>query len=468
MATPLRLTGRCLPKGFCRRPLHCRENFYGDERRTVSSSPLLLSSVPPSSADCELRRDPQRPEFRWLDLRDSGLSMIERLSIEEALLRHDNQNWIIVGTHHVWPPKYLKIQNTKDGDDDVAITRKLSVQNFPEYLMSSENHNDSNQERIDQVTMNTECMVVMGIGGKPDSLLHRENIQDDKTMVVKRFSGGGTVVLDRNSIWTTIIGRTDQKLDAHKKNGLNQARVVDVEPYPRSIMEWTAKNVFGPTFDNMTSRTNEVLVARKKEKKQSVSFSSSSTARSTSAPKTKIMKTLVLGNKGCCGIDHSSKNSFLTITKTTEGSDGDEGEDDAEGRQEIPKFLLRENDYILGDDLKMGGNAQSISKDGWLHHTSFLWDFDVRNMERYLKLPEKRPDYRANRSHGEFLTKLAPIFAGHPDDDDHAPFFDGMYDACRTSFDLKEVSWDDVHNEIIEKKLGGMGAWFEKNRTRII
>jgi len=31
----------------------------------------------------------------WLDLRRSGLSVIERLVLEEALLRHDKRQWAI-------------------------------------------------------------------------------------------------------------------------------------------------------------------------------------------------------------------------------------------------------------------------------------------------------------------------------------------------------------------------------------
>jgi lipoate-protein ligase A len=57
---------------------------------------------------------------------------------------------------------------------------------------------------------------------------------------------------------------------------------------------------------------------------------------------------------------------------------------------------------------KFGGNAQSISKDKWLHHTSFLWDFDPRNME-YLTNPERQPAYREKRSHTEFLCTLKDV-----------------------------------------------------------
>ena len=80
-----------------------------------------------------------------------------------------------------------------------------------------------------------------------------------------------------------------------------------------------------------------------------------------------------------------------------------------------------------------------IVKDRWLHHTSFLWDFRPRNMEylqvraflyqpKYIykhankddsihqsparsiaftyQMPERRPEYRQDRPHGAFLTKL--------------------------------------------------------------
>lgn len=50
------------------------------------------------------------------------------------------------------------------------------------------------------------------------------------------------------------------------------------------------------------------------------------------------------------------------------------------------------SDYVFGNR-KFGGNAQSIIKNRWIHHTSFLWDYEVRNMA-YLKLPVRAPEYR--------------------------------------------------------------------------
>jgi hypothetical protein len=46
---------------------------------------------------------------------------------------------------------------------------------------------------------------------------------------------------------------------------------------------------------------------------------------------------------------------------------------------------------------KFGGNAQAITNKRWLHHTSFLWDFDPANMAA-LTNPAKQPDYRQVRS----------------------------------------------------------------------
>lgn len=49
-------------------------------------------------------------------------------------------------------------------------------------------------------------------------------------------------------------------------------------------------------------------------------------------------------------------------------------------------------DYCFGER-KFGGNAQAITRGRWLHHTTFLWDFDDCNMG-LLKHPERAPAYR--------------------------------------------------------------------------
>ncbi|XP_019053415.1 PREDICTED: putative lipoate-protein ligase A isoform X2 [Nelumbo nucifera] len=135
--------------------------------------------------------------------------------------------------------------------------------------------------------------IVMGISGKPSELLEVRSVLQDQVPVVRRFSGGGTVIVDHGTLFVTFI--------------CNKNAVPGVQPYPQPIMSWSS------------TLYNEVFQ----------------------------------------GIGH---------------------------------FHLRENDYVFGNR-KFGGNAQSITKNRWVHHTSFLWDYEARNMA-YLKLPMRTPKYR--------------------------------------------------------------------------
>lgn len=75
--------------------------------------------------------------------------------------------------------------------------------------------------------------------------------------------------------------------------------------------------------------------------------------------------------------------------------------------QQLP-FSLKENDYVIGEK-KCGGNAQYFTKDRFSHHTSFLWDYSPEKMD-YLLHPKKKPAYRQERNHQEFLCSLKPHF----------------------------------------------------------
>ena len=77
--------------------------------------------------------------------------------------------------------------------------------------------------------------IVMGLSGKVSDLVNMEAAKRDNISVIRRFTGGGTVVVDHSSLWTTFIGRNDV--------------LSHVKPYPREIMEWSADVIFGPAFD---------------------------------------------------------------------------------------------------------------------------------------------------------------------------------------------------------------------------
>ena len=56
---------------------------------------------------------------------------------------------------------------------------------------------------------------------------------------------------------------------------------------------------------------------------------------------------------------------------------------------------------------KFSGNAQYRKARYALVHGTFLLNFDLPRIERYLLMPMKQPYYRHNRSHSDFVTNLS-------------------------------------------------------------
>ncbi len=63
------------------------------------------------------------------------------------------------------------------------------------------------------------------------------------------------------------------------------------------------------------------------------------------------------------------------------------------------------SDLAVGER-KFSGNAQRRKRRFFLFHGTFLLDFDLARVEDYLELPGRQPDYRAHRSHTDFLMNL--------------------------------------------------------------
>lgn len=103
--------------------------------------------------------------------------------------------------------------------------------------------------------------------------------------------------------------------------------------------------------------------------------------------------------------------------------------------QGIGDFHLRENDYVFGNH-KFGGNAQSITKNRWIHHTSFLWDFNVQNMS-YLKHPKRAPAYRSARSHLDFICRMKDYMP-------RSTFMDKTVEATETQFSLRPIQLEAI------------------------
>jgi lipoate-protein ligase A len=160
------------------------------------------------------------------------------------------------------------------------------------------------EENFVIINSGSEKTIVMGVSQKAEDVVDINLAISKDVPIIKRFSGGGTVLVDHDTLFVTFI--------------MNQ-NVLGEPLFPKNILMW-------------------------------------------------------------------SKSFFETALQ-------------------IDDFNLKGNDFTLGD-FKIGGNAQYIKKNRYLQHTSFLWDFDIDNMDLLLH-PPSEPEYRKKRSHKDFLTKLS-------------------------------------------------------------
>ncbi len=57
-------------------------------------------------------------------------------------------------------------------------------------------------------------------------------------------------------------------------------------------------------------------------------------------------------------------------------------------------------------DQKFSGNSMSRRRDAMLYHGTLLYDFPLPQISRYLRTPQRQPEYRAGRSHEAFVTNF--------------------------------------------------------------
>ena len=139
-------------------------------------------------------------------LRLRQVPILQQLRLEEALLRADDTNWCIIN----------------DGSATPAIVMGISG-----YVAAS------------LVPARVHCMhaALAGDGTgkcrKVEELVHVDKAKAAGMQVIKRFSGGGTVVVDGDTVFSTLI--------------LQAAAVPGVECYPRPIMRWS-EDFYRPVF----------------------------------------------------------------------------------------------------------------------------------------------------------------------------------------------------------------------------
>jgi lipoate-protein ligase A len=195
----------------------------------------------------------------------------------------------------------------------------LAAKNQPLHLVVLDNVSIYTQLQLEEALLRADhrnwCLInrgsapsiVMGISGKQDLLVNSNKMAENPVPIIRRFSGGGTVIVDSNTFFMTWICNTEH---------------TGAECFPEHVHRWV-------------------------------------------------------------------EGFYLKALPAL-------------------SMKLRENDYVIGER-KFGGNAQYLSKGRWLHHSSFLWDYDPDMMD-YLLMPAKTPKYRQQRDHNDFLCRLRSFY----------------------------------------------------------
>ncbi|WP_194848429.1 lipoate--protein ligase family protein [Candidatus Neptunochlamydia vexilliferae] len=206
----------------------------------------------------------------------------------------------------------------------------LELQNVPifEQLRIEEALLRLNDENWCILNQGSPPSIVMGISGKPETLVNTTKLEEKPIPLIKRYSGGGTVVVDHNTLFASLIF---------------EKKVHDFPCYPEPILRWS-ESLYQKALD-------------------------------------------------------------------------------------IPGFHLRENDYVIGEH-KCAGNAQYIKKERFVHHTTFLWDYETSAMD-YLLYPPKTPNYRDGRSHDAFLCRLKEFLPSKE------VFFNRLKETLADDYDLE-------------------------------
>jgi lipoate-protein ligase A len=75
-------------------------------------------------------------------------------------------------------------------------------------------------------------------------------------------------------------------------------------------------------------------------------------------------------------------------------------------QQLVPQVQLEGTcDLTLGGK-KCSGNAVRYKRNWVLYHGTLLYHFPLELISRYLAMPPRMPDYRANRNHESFVANL--------------------------------------------------------------
>lgn len=128
----------------------------------------------------------------------------------------------------------------------------LELRNFSIYeqLLLEEHLLRTDRRNFCIVNYGSTPAIVMGISGKPAELIDREKTQKYNLPIIKRFSGGGTVVIDEDTLFITFISEKDTH---------------SFPAYPEPILKWS-ESIYKKAFPTnlFHLKENDYVIGEKK------------------------------------------------------------------------------------------------------------------------------------------------------------------------------------------------------------
>ncbi len=128
----------------------------------------------------------------------------------------------------------------------------LRLKSYPIYeqLLLEEKLLRSGKDNWCLINEGSSPAIVMGISGKKEELVDCQKAVKDKIPLIKRFSGGGTVVVDEDTLFITFIC---------------QKTLHSFPSYPEPIMRW-AETLYKEAFDHpeFSLKENDYVLGNKK------------------------------------------------------------------------------------------------------------------------------------------------------------------------------------------------------------
>lgn len=106
------------------------------------------------------------------------------------------------------------------------------------------------EENYCLINVGSKPAIVMGVSGKANEWIDVSRAEKNKVPIIKRFSGGGTVFVDTNTLFVSFI--------FNKKT-------FDFDPFPEPIHRWAEslyQNVF--TMKGFSLKENDYVIGEKK------------------------------------------------------------------------------------------------------------------------------------------------------------------------------------------------------------